>query len=71
MKLSLLLAFGLMGCLLGGCASANKANPFAREPFCNKIFGWPPSALAKCLLIEDDLPLRPSDLPTFDDDEDF
>jgi len=36
-----------------------------------KLFGFPPSILAKCLQIEDDLPLRPKDLPPRTDEDDF
>jgi hypothetical protein len=62
MKRYLLLAFGLGGCLFAGCSTANKANPFAEDSFCNGVFGYPPKAIAQILAIEDDLPIRPADL---------
>ena len=71
MKRYLLLAFALIGILFAGCSTANKANPFARDTFCEKMFGFPPKAFAACLDIEDDLLLRPEELPVRDDDDDF
>ena len=38
------------------------ANPFAEDTFCNRVFGYPPKAIAQILAIEDDLPIRPADL---------
>ena len=62
MKRLLLLAFAFLGCLFAGCSTANRMNPFAEDTICNRVFGYPPKAIAQILAIEDDLPIRPADL---------
>jgi hypothetical protein len=70
MKRLLLLAIAFGGCLFAGCSTANVANPFAEDTFCNRVFGYPPRAIAQILAIEDDLPIRPADL-ALDVDQDY
>ena len=70
MKRFILLAIAFGGCLFAGCSTANMANPFAEDTFCNRVFGYPPKAIAQILAIEDDLPIRPADLGV-DENQDY
>ena len=70
MKRFFILAIALGMCLFAGCSTANRANPFAEDSFCNGVFGYPPKAIAQILAIEDDLPIRPADLAV-DGDQDY